>query len=51
MENLSGGSWHLAGALMVDENAVFDTKGDEMPCGWTGCRNKTIHAKGAVGKL
>jgi len=22
-----------------------------MPCGFTGCRNKTIHAKGVVGKI
>lgn len=50
-ENTKSGSWHLAGALMVDENVVFDTAGDEMPCGWTGCRNKTIHAKGVVGKI
>ena len=45
------GSWHLAGALIVSEAPVFDTLGDELECGWTGCRNKTIHAQGVVGKV
>ena len=50
-EDSKSGSWHLAGALVVDENTVFDTKGDELPCYWNGCRNKTIHAQGVVGKV
>ena len=41
----------MAGALIVGQNEVFDTPGDELECGWTGCRNKTIHAIGNVGKL
>jgi len=50
-ENAKSGSWHLAGALIVSEDPVFDTVGDELECGWTGCRNKTIHAQGSVGKI
>lgn len=50
-ENTAGGSWHLEGALMVDQAPVFDTPGDELECYWSGCRNKTIHARGAVAKV
>ena len=50
-ENTKSGSWHLAGALVVSQDPVFDTPGDELECGWTGCRNKTIHAQGNVGKI
>ena len=49
--NTKSGDWHLAGALIVGQNEVFDTPGDELECGWTGCRNKTIHAVGNVGKF
>ena len=49
--NTKSGSWHLQGALIVDEAPVFDTPGDEMPCYWNGCRNKTIHAQGSVAKV
>ena len=50
-ENTKMGSWHLAGALVVDQAPVFDTPGDELPCYWNGCRNKTIHAQGSVAKI
>jgi len=50
-ENSKSGSWHFGGTLVVGQNEVFDTKGDEFDCGWTGCRNKTIHSKGNVGKI
>ena len=50
-ENTESGKSHFAGALIVGQNEVFDTPGDEMECGWTGCRNKTIHPIGSVGKL
>lgn len=50
-ENTDSGSWHLAGALVVSQDPVFDTPGDELECGWTGCRNKTIHAQGNVAKI
>ena len=50
-ENSDSGSWHLAGALVVDQAPVFDTPGDELACYWNGCRNKTIHAQGNVGKI
>ena len=50
-ENTKSGRWHLAGALIVDENPVFDTEGDELECYWNGCRNKTIHAIGSVAKV
>ena len=50
-ENTKSGSWHLQGALIVDQAPVFDTPGDELECGWTGCRNKTIHAHGNVAKI
>ena len=36
---------------MVKQNPVFDTPGDELECGFTGCRNKTIHAVGDVAKI
>lgn len=49
-ENTTSGWWHLQGALIVDEDPVFDTPGDELVCGWTGCRNKSIHAQGSVAK-
>ena len=45
------GSWHFGGTLTVGQNEVFDTKGDEFDCGLFGCRNKTIHSKGNVGKV
>ena len=35
----------------MDQAPVFDTLGDEMPCYWDGCRNKTIHAHGNVAKI
>lgn len=35
----------------MDQAPVFDTPGDEIECSWTGCRNKTIHAQGAVSKI
>ena len=49
-ESTKPGKWHLQGMLIVDENTVFDTPGDELPCYWNGCRNKTIHAIGSVAK-
>ena len=45
------GSWHFGGTLVVDENPVFDTPGDEFECTWSGCRNKTIHSIGNVCKI
>ena len=51
IEDTTSGGWHLAGALIVDQNPVFDTKGDELECYWNGCRNKTIHAQGVTGKI
>lgn len=50
-EDTSSGDWHLAGALFVSQKPVFDTPGDELECGWTGCRNKTIHAQGSIVKI
>ena len=50
-ENSKSGSWHFAQTLLVGQNEVFDTKGDEFDCGFTGCRNKTIHSVGNVGKI
>ena len=50
-ENSDEGSWHFAQTLFVGQDDVFDTKGDEFDCGLTGCRNKTIHSKGNVGKV
>jgi hypothetical protein len=50
-ENTKSSGWHLAGMLIVDENPVFDTPGDELECKWNGCRNKTIHAQGSVAKV
>jgi hypothetical protein len=50
-ENSKSGSWHFTGTLFVGQNEVFDTEGDEFDCGWTGCRNKTIHSVGNVGKI
>ena len=41
----------MAGALIVSQDPVFDTPGDELACAWNGCRNKTIHAIGNVGKF
>ena len=38
-------------SLIVPQNPVFDTEGDELACGFTGCRNKSIHAKGNVAKF
>lgn len=35
----------------MGQTEVFDTKGDEFDCSWTGCRNKTIHSVGNVGKV
>ena len=45
------GSWHLAQALIVSQDPVFDTPGDQLACPWTGCRPKTIHANGNVAKI
>ena len=50
-ESSKSGSWHFGGTLVVGQNEVFDTKGDEFDCGFTGCRNKTIHSIGNVGKI
>ena len=50
-ENSKSGSWHFTETLFVGQNEVFDTKGDEFDCSWTGCRNKTIHSVGNVGKV
>ena len=51
IENTESGKTHYAGALVVDEDVVFETVGDELECGFTGCRNKTIHPKGTVTKV
>merc|ERR1712051_315664 len=50
-ENNKSGKWHFAQTLFVGQKEVFETKGDEFDCGWTGCRNKTIHSIGNVGKI
>ena len=50
-ENSKSGSWHFAQTLFVGQDEVFDVKGDEFDCGLTGCRNKTIHSVGNVGKI
>jgi hypothetical protein len=44
IENSKMGSWHFTETLFVGQNEVFDTLGDEFDCGWTGCRDKTIHS-------
>ena len=49
--NTKSGWVYYQGALIVDENAVFDTPGDELACYWNGCRNKTIHPQGLVAKV
>ena len=49
--NTKSGGTHYTGALIVDEMPVFDTPGDELACYWNGCRNKTIHPQGVVGKV
>ena len=50
-ENSKSGSWHFAETLFVGQSEVFDTEGDEFDCGFTGCRDKTIHSIGNVGKI
>ena len=50
-ESQKMGGTHYTGALIVDENEVFDTPGDELACYWNGCRNKTIHPQGLVAKV
>lgn len=35
----------------MSQKPVFDTVGDELECKWDGCRNKTIHAQGMVGRI
>ena len=50
-ENSEMGKWHFTETLFVGQNEVFDTAGDEFDCSWTGCRNKTIHSQGNVGKV
>ena len=50
-ENSKSGRWHFAQTLFVGQKEVFNTKGDEFDCGLTGCRNKTIHSVGNVGKV
>ena len=50
-ESAKSGKWHFAQTLFVGQNEVFDTKGDEFDCAWYGCRNKTIHSVGNVGKI
>ena len=50
-ESDESGSWHFAQTLIIDENPVFDTEGDELACSRLGCRPKTIHAIGNVCKV
>ena len=50
-EDSSFGSWQLLKSLLVPQGPVFDTEGDEFLCGMTGCRQKTIHSVGNVGKV
>ena len=50
-ENSKSGSWHFTETLFVGQSEVFDTQGDEFDCGFTGCRDKTIHSVGNVGKV
>ena len=50
-ENAESGGWHFAQTLLVGQDPVFDTVGDELECSWTGCRNKTIHSVGNVAKI
>jgi hypothetical protein len=50
-ENSKSGKWHFAQTLLVGQNEVFDTAGDEFDCKLTGCRNKTIHSQGNVGQI
>lgn len=37
-ENPTSGKTHFAKTLVVGQEEVFKTKGDEFDCGWTGCR-------------
>ena len=50
-EDDKSGSWHFAETLFVSQDPVFSTAGDEFLCGFTGCRDKTIHSIGNVGKI
>ena len=50
-ENSKSGDWHFVETLFVGQNESFDTLGDEFDCGFTGCRDKTIHSVGNVGKV
>ena len=50
-EKSDSGSWHFIETLVVSQAPVFDTIGDEFDCGFTGCRDKTIHSVGNVGKV
>ena len=50
-ESDESGNWHFAQTLIIDENPVFDTEGDELACSRLGCRPKTIHAIGNVCKV
>ena len=50
-ESSKSGRWHFGQTLFVGQKEVFDTVGDEFDCSLFGCRNKTIHSKGNVGKI
>jgi len=50
-ENPKSGSWHFLETLTTSQVPVWKTLGDEFDCGFTGCRNKTIHSVGNVGKI
>ena len=50
-ENTESGGWHFAQTLIVGQDPVFDTVGDQLECSWTGCRAKTIHSQGNVAKI
>ena len=45
------GQWHLTNILFESMEPTFDTKGDEMPCYWNGCRYKAIHSVGTIAKV
>jgi hypothetical protein len=47
----TSGRYHYVRMLIEDMNLTFDAPGDELPCSWTGCRKKPIHAVGNVGKV
>ena len=47
----TSGDWHFAQTLIVKQDPVFWTPGDQLACPWTGCRKKTIHSIGTVAKI